>query len=83
MSENPLDVINTKYCREHVCFKAFRNGVCIACTEEKDIQKRFIVSEKEAEILKTELGTIPKDIIISELIIKKGRGRPKGSKNKK
>lgn len=80
MSENPLDIINTKYCREHVCFKAFRNGVCISCSEEKMKELNKMLDEP-AKVIPELKELFEKPDVLN--VQKKGRGRPKGSKNKK
>lgn len=67
MTTNPLDIIQTKYCREHMCFTAFRNGSCIRCCEEKEIQGGL----KPDTVIYDDVQAIPK--------VKRGRGRPKGS----
>lgn len=59
------DIIQTKYCKTHACFKAFKNGSCITCQEIAQL------------IGDPYISGVPEIVAI-----KKGRGRPKGSKNK-
>ncbi len=81
MTNNPLDVIDTKFCREHQCFKAFRNGSCISCEEEKSLEQIAKAENKERKMIRD--GIKADKILIDDVqTVKRGRGRPKGSKKK-
>jgi len=71
MEKNPLDIIQTKFCRQHQCFTAFRNGKCIRCDE--NVTQELLSKGKEVikEFDNSQSIDVP---------VKRGRGRPKGSK---
>lgn len=70
MTEKTKDVITSKWCRACECFATHKNGECLRCEHNRPIIAETITQMYE--------GTEK----VSDIPIKRGRGRPKGSKKK-